>query len=348
MSSELIKRIETLLQQVDDEKQLLQNLNELTAEENSKRITLNQSKSISELIKDTSILDPDCSSKLIQTGFIGVDILCNGFMLAEMVVIGGRPSMGVDLFLRQMSLNISQLIPTLFISLDTNRSKFTTALISISSGINYGELLRNNYKTSDKQIIEEAIKDISKHKLWVNDDVNYNIADFRMLCEKHVQEDKVQVIFFDCLHLIRPGFRSRYKREVEVSFISSELKKIAKDLNVCIIVGSNLNRSSEYRSGLEGKRPVLSDLRDSGSIEQDADKVFLLHRPEYYHISEDFEGNSLLKVVEVLLVKNDYGALGEVKLKLIDTNSRYEDCIVLTDKKLQFPIERLNEIKPPF
>jgi replicative DNA helicase len=112
-------------------------------------------------------------------------------------------------------------------------------------------------------------------------------------------------------------------REQEVSIISRSLKGLAKELDIPIIALSQLNRGVEGRSGLEGKRPQLSDLRESGAIEQDADMVCFIHRPEYYHLTEDAQGNSLLGIAEIIVAKHRNGATGDVQLKFKNTYAKF-------------------------
>ncbi|HLP03963.1 MAG TPA: DnaB-like helicase C-terminal domain-containing protein, partial [Paludibacter sp.] len=125
----------------------------------------------------------------------------------------------------------------------------------------------------------------------------------------------VQCLIIDYLQLMNANGMSFGSREQEVSIISRSLKGLAKELDIPIIALSQLNRGVEGRSGLEGKRPQLSDLRESGAIEQDADMVCFIHRPEYYHLTEDAQGNSLIGIAEILIAKHRNGATADVQLK---------------------------------
>jgi replicative DNA helicase len=150
-----------------------------------------------------------------------------------------------------------------------------------------------------------------------------------------MSQQQIDVIIIDYLQLMAGPTETRGNREQEVSMISRSLKGIAKELNVPIIALSQLNRSVEMRSG--SKRPQLSDLRESGAIEQDADMVMFIHRPEKYGFIEDEEGNSLLGIAEIILAKHRNGALADIKLKFRDELAKFED---LEDDLIgDFPVE---------
>ena len=135
--------------------------------------------------------------------------------------------------------------------------------------------------------------------------------------------------------------RYRNSRELEIGYISRELKNIAKDNNVCVIASSQLSRAVESRGG--NKRPMLSDLRESGAIEQDADKVIFIHRPEYYGFLEDEEGNNLSGVAELLIAKNRNGRVGDVRLMVDKDFTRFKD-FELVNREFSLSNYRLGEL----
>jgi replicative DNA helicase len=148
------------------------------------------------------------------------------------------------------------------------------------------------------------------------------------LCSKArriVQEKGVQLILIDYMQLIQSEANKHVTRQEMIAEISRQLKLLAKDLKIPVIVLSQLNRNIESREGVDGKRPHLSDLRDSGSIEQDADLVMFIHRPEYYGYTVDKSGNDLRGIAQIIIAKHRKGALGQVDLKFTPQYSQFED-----------------------
>lgn len=350
MPGPLFNRIQTLLQTEIEETALLQQLHEILAEEELKQKQLIESQSIMELYiqSKSSFLSSDFNKRFIPTGFSNIDNIVDGFMPGEYVVVGARPGNSLNLFLLQLACNFSTKSPVLYISLNDMPATITARVLSLLSGIQTDQLLKQILNSIEKERLSKLELDLSALQLMVNTDSNSTITEFRLLCEKHVKENHTKVIFFDSIQSINPGFRSKNRREVEISYVNSELKRIARELDVCLIAGSHLSRTLEYRSGLEGKKPVLSDLRDSGSIEQEADKVFLLHRPDIYKITEDVMGNSLLGQLFVLLVKNEFGPLADFYLKYNENKTALVQMDYESSQLFNFDNDRLSEIKPPF
>ncbi|HPC26735.1 MAG TPA: DnaB-like helicase C-terminal domain-containing protein, partial [Paludibacteraceae bacterium] len=174
----------------------------------------------------------------------------------------------------------------------------------------------------------------------IDDTPSLSIFELRSKARRLVKEHHVQCIIIDYLQLMNASGMNFGSREQEVSTISRSLKGLAKELDIPIIALSQLNRSLEGRSGLEGKRPQLADLRESGAIEQDADVVCFIHRPEYYHITEDRDGNSLLGIAEIIIAKHRNGATDMIQLKF---KSEFAKFLNLDDFDAQEEI--LNEYK---
>ena len=143
-------------------------------------------------------------------------------------------------------------------------------------------------------------------------------------CRRLKQQHDIQMVFVDYLQLMSGGGDARGNREQEISQISRSLKALAKELNVPVLALSQLSRAVENRPG-QSKRPILSDLRESGAIEQDADIVMFIYRPEYYKLDEFEDGTSTRRVAEVIISKHRNGPTGEVRLKFIDTFARFEN-----------------------
>ena len=347
MAPSLNKRIENILRRSEDENEILLSLKQLLSEQDIQPKKIKESKIISELFFENYevIMNPNTNPKFIQTGFRNIDKMLGGFMLGEYVVIGARPAMGKSQLLVSLAINISKATPALFISLDLNEFRLTSKFIASLTGVELHNIFQMTFSEEEKVLINSAGDQFNRLNLIVNDWYGGTLLNFRVLCQKHIEENGVKVIIVDELQLMNPAYRYRNSRELEISSISKALKDIAKDFNVCVIAGSQLNRAIEGRTGIEGKRPQLSDLRESGAIEQDADKVIFLHRPEYYHITEDAQGNSLLGLVELIVAKNKIGPVGEVMIKRNHNFSSFVDCIHQDITEFNFSQERLNEIK---
>lgn len=250
---------------------------------------------------------------VIKTGFEDFDTAFGGFRLGEFVVIGGRPGMGKTQLLINLSLNISISIPVLYITLDLSESLLTNRFIASISGIPAHDIILERINEGQKDKLASLEHEFNRRHLFIYESNSNSIATLKTYCQHQIEMNEVKVIIFDYLQLI-----SHYKyhkfREQEVSHICMELKSIAKRNNVCIITSSQLSRSVENRLGSVGKHPLLSDLKDSGMIEQSADKVLFMHRPEYYKILEDDKGNCLKGVVEIIMAKNRIGAIGHIRL----------------------------------
>jgi len=234
-----------------------------------------------------------------------------GFGLGEFIVIGGRPAMGKTQLLVNLSLNISQIIPVLYFTFDLSEFLLTSRFISSVSGIPASKILQHDLTNEEKNKLSLVDSQLSKHKLFINDSYNNSLTAFKAHCQKQIEENGVKVIFVDYLQMMSSN-KYRNSRELEISYISRELKNITKDFNVCVIATSQLSRAVESRGG--SKYPHLSDLRESGAIEQDADKVIFIYRPEYYGFECDEEGNNSAGLTEIILAKNRNGSLGNIKL----------------------------------
>ena len=159
--------------------------------------------------------------------------------------------------------------------------------------------------------------------LYIDDTPGLSVFELRTKARRLVKEKKVQIIMIDYLQLMNATGMKFNSRQEEVSTISRSLKGLAKELNIPIIALSQLNRTVEGREGLEGKRPQMSDLRESGAIEQDADMIMFVHRPEYYHIFQDEKGNDLHGMAQIIIAKHRKGATGDVLLTFIGKYTRF-------------------------
>lgn len=278
-----------------------------------KQSIANKSKSISELVtKNLARLhDDNLKDNSILTGFTEFDRMFNGFRLGEFVVVGGRPAMGKTQLLINLAINISKTEPTLFFTLDSSAYFLTNRFISSASGISSNKILHQEFSEEEKNRLAQVEKQFEQHKLFLNDKCNISFADFKLHCEKQIQENGIKVIVIDYLQLMSSK-NNPAERELEVSFISEQLKGIAEEFNICVIASSQVSRTLETRRGT--KHPMLSDLHEYGTIEQNADKVIFIYRPEYYMIEKDEDGNDTTGIIEITLAKNRNGNLGSIKL----------------------------------
>lgn len=250
----------------------------------------------------------------IKSGFIDIDKMLGGFYLGEFTVIGGRPGMGKTQFLIDLALNISIEIPTLYFTFDLSPSELSSRFISTITGIPMPYLLQSRLSEENKSRLNLIKETLDKRQLFISHSDKKSINSLRSHCEKMVNEKGVKVILIDCLHNMSCT-TYRKDKEAEINYISDELKRIAKEYNVCLIASSQLDRVIECRDDRFGI-PQLSDLQDGGSIEQNADKVLLIFRPEYYNIVEDERGNSLENLAFIKVAKNKNGNLGSINLQI--------------------------------
>jgi len=276
-----------------------------------------------------------------KTGFSNFDNEFGGLNLGEYVIVGARPGMGKTTFLVNLALNVSTVAPVLFISLDLSEHMITARFISANTGIEINKILSNNLNTEEIAKILTVEKDFKDQKVFVNDVKNNSIFSLSKLCEEQIRENGIKVIIIDYIQMIDSN-KFKHNRDYEVGFISRELKNISKQFNVCVIASSQLNRSLESRGG--DKRPQLSDLRSSGSIEQDADKVIFIYRAEYYGLTEDEFGNPTNNIVEIIMAKNRTGHLESIKLLRDQKFTRFLDFSDFK-KDFNFNEDRLHETK---
>ena len=355
MTPDLQQKIENIINrnpQADD-KDIVFQLKQLLYETEVQNDVDKDAKNIVDLVVENirQLKEEADQSDMIKTGFDDFDSRFGGFRLGEYIVVGGRPAMGKTQFLVNLSLNISTTVPVLYVTLDLSESLLTSRFISSVSEIPIGNILQHDLSEVQKFILSGVDKEFSKHQLFIYADCNNSIAALKRHCQKQIRENGIRVIVVDYLQLIN-SYQHRKYRELEVSYISRELKNMAKEYNVCVIASSQLSRAVEYRGSIEGKRPQLSDLRESGAIEQDADKVLFIHRPEYYKILEDYQGNSLVNLAEIIVAKNRNGCLGDFYLSRDNNFTRFRNHNVKNEftfaSNRLFELEEEEEEKPPF
>ena len=209
-------------------------------------------------------------------------------------------------------------------SLEMSNVQLVQRLISMEAEIQGSKLRSGQLEEYEWQQLHSAIEKMSEAPIFIDDTPGINVFELRAKCRRLKMQHDIQLVIIDYLQLMTGGPESKSgNREQEISQISRSLKGLAKELNVPVIALSQLSRAVETRGGT--KRPQLSDLRESGAIEQDADIVSFIYRPEYYQILEDEEGQSLKGVSEIIIAKHRNGALKTVKLKFTDQFAKFSD-----------------------
>jgi replicative DNA helicase len=263
----------------------------------------------------------------VPSGFTALDRVTSGWQKSDLVIIAARPAMGKTAFVLSVLRNaaVDHNRPVAIFSLEMSSVQLVNRLISSEAELDSEKIKKGNLADYEwEQLVHKTAK-LSKAPLFVDDTPALSILELRAKCRKLKAQHDIQMIVIDYLQLMSGDSKSGGggNREQEIASISRSLKMIAKELEVPVIALSQLSRAVETRGG--DKRPQLSDLRESGAIEQDADMVMFLYRPEYYGINEDEEGNSTMGVGEVIIAKHRNGSLETVKLRFIGKYTRFTD-----------------------
>ena len=260
----------------------------------------------------------------VPTGFHDLDRLTSGWQPSDLIIIAARPSMGKTAFVLSMARNatIDFQKPVALFSLEMNDIQLVTRLIVSESGLDSLKIKNGDLTTNEWKHLEKSTVELSKAPLLIDDTPALSIFEFRSKARRLKAQHNIELIIIDYLQLMTGPSETRGNREQEVASISRALKAIAKELDVPIIALSQLNRSVETRGG--NKRPQLSDLRESGAIEQDADIVAFIHRPEYYGIKHDEDGNEYLPgTAELIVAKHRNGSVDDVLLRFEREKARF-------------------------
>ena len=273
-----------------------------------------------------SLKDKEDGLTGVPTGFAGIDRLTSGWQPSDLIILAARPGMGKTSFVLALARNAAMDFkkPVAIFSLEMSNLQLVQRLISLEAEIS-GSKLRNGQLENHEWIqLHKTIEIMSEAPIHIDDTPGINIFELRAKCRRLKMQHDIQMVIIDYLQLMSGGSdNQKGNREQEVSAISRALKGMAKELNVPVLALSQLSRAVEVRGGT--KRPQLSDLRESGSIEQDADMVGFIYRPEYYQILEDEEGQSLKGVAEIIIAKHRHGALDTIKLRFMDQFAKFSD-----------------------
>lgn len=263
----------------------------------------------------------------ISTGYNKLDEITSGWQSSDLVIIAGRPAMGKTSFALSLAKNISvdNKIPTAFFSLEMNNVQLVNRLISNVCEISGNKILNGQLNPDEWERLDKNLRKLTGAPLYIDDTPGLSVFELRTKARRLVREKGVKIIMIDYLQLMNANGMRFSSRQEEVSTISRSLKGLAKELDIPVLALSQLNRGLEGREGLEGKRPQLSDLRESGAIEQDADMVLFVHRPEYYRIFEDEHGHDLRGMAQIIIAKHRKGATGDVLLNFRGEFTRFQN-----------------------
>jgi replicative DNA helicase len=260
----------------------------------------------------------------VPTGFTELDKITNGWQKSDLLIIAARPAMGKTAFVLSMARNIAVDFkrPIAFFSLEMASIQLVNRLISSESGIPGDKLKKGQLDKSDWEHMHASLKQLGEAPIFIDDTAALSVFELRAKCRRLKAQHNIQMIVIDYLQLMTAGSSMKGNREQGISTISRSLKSLAKELEVPVIALSQLSRAVETRGG--NKRPMLSDLRESGAIEQDADMVMFLYRPEYYGIDVSDETNlPTAGLTELIVAKHRSGATGIVPLRFINTLAKF-------------------------
>ncbi len=264
----------------------------------------------------------------VPSGFTDLDRITGGWQPSDLVIIAARPAMGKTAFVLTCARNaaVDFKRPVVVFSLEMSSVQLVNRLISGETEIEQEKIRKGNLAEWEWQQLHSKIGTLTEAPLLIDDTPALNIFEFRAKCRRLKSQYDLQLIIIDYLQLMHgKGEGGGGNREQEIGSISRALKSVAKELNVPVLALSQLSRAVESRPGQNGKRPMLSDLRESGSIEQDADMVLFLYRPEYYGITEDEQGRSQAGIGEVIIAKHRNGETGIVPLRFIGKYVKFTD-----------------------
>lgn len=261
----------------------------------------------------------------IPSGYIDLDQMTLGWQNSDLIILAARPGMGKSAlmmaFARNASIEFGKVLA--IFSMEMSGEQLANRLISTETEIDNRNLRSGRLSEDDMGRINDKLLKIYNIPILIDDTPALTIFELQNKARQLKSEYEIEMILIDYMQLMSGMDKRGANREQEISQISRGIKAIAKELDIPIIALSQLNRAVETRGG--AKRPALSDLRESGAIEADADIVIFLYRPEYYGITEDESGNDLKQYSELIIAKHRNGALGTVSLRFIDRFTKFED-----------------------
>ena len=279
---------------------------------------------VAKTLKDLeSLTGNDTGVTGVATGFTNLDQMTSGFHGSELIIVAARPAMGKTAFTLSMARNaaVKYGVPVAFFSLEMGATQLVQRLLCGEAEIDAQKMRTGRMEQREWQQLHSRIGALSKAPIYIDDTPALSIMDLRAKGRRLKAEKDIGMIIIDYLQLMQGNVKAGGNREQEIAGISRSLKELAKELDVPIIALSQLSRAVETRGG--DKKPMLSDLRESGSIEQDADMVMFLYRPEYYGLTTYEDGSSTQGVAEVIIAKQRSGPVGDVRLRFINQFAKF-------------------------
>ena len=261
----------------------------------------------------------------VPSGFTDLDKVTSGWQRSDLVIVAARPGMGKTAFVLSMARNIAVDFnrPLAVFSLEMPSVQLVLRLIASETGITSESIKKGNLKDHEWAQLHQNVEKLAKAPIFIDDTPALSIFELRAKCRRLKSQYDIQMVVIDYLQLMTAGGDSRGNREQEISQISRSLKSLAKELNVPVIALSQLSRAVETRGG--DKKPQLSDLRESGAIEQDADMVVFLYRPQYYKIETFEDGSPTDGIGQVIIAKHRNGSLEEINLRFIGQLAKFDN-----------------------
>jgi replicative DNA helicase len=261
----------------------------------------------------------------MATGYHELDGLTCGLQDGEMIIIAGRPSMGKTSLALNMAEHIGMIekLPVAIFSLETGRQQLAERFLCSKSKIDAQKIRKGMLDTEHYEALRDACGEMSEAPIYIDDTSSLTPLELRAKARRLKSQRDIRCIMVDYLQLMHLGTSKVESRQQEITTISRYLKALARELNIPVVVLSQLNRAPE---GREGHRPRMSDLRESGSIEQDADVVILLHREDYYHRSEGEKDYKPDNTAELIIAKQRNGPTGTVPLRFMERYTRFENA----------------------
>ncbi|MCQ2249821.1 MAG: replicative DNA helicase [Bacteroidales bacterium] len=289
-----------------------------------------QTQAMNDVIKESIAQIEEASKRTdglsgVPSGFTSLDRITQGWQKSDMVVIAARPAMGKTAFILSMARNmtVNHKVPVLIFSLEMSAVQLVNRLIVSETELSSEKIRTGKLEDHEWIQLETKVKNLQDAPLFIDDTAAISLFELRSKCIRMKLQHNIGMVMIDYLQLMSGPPEVRGNREQEVSTISRGIKQLAKELNVPIIALSQLSRSTVSRGG--DNRPQLNDLRDSGAIEQDADIVCFIHRPQYYGILQDAEGNSTEGLGQVIIAKHRNGATCDVNLHFRAEFARFEE-----------------------
>lgn len=247
----------------------------------------------------------------LKTGFRDLDKKTAGFQKGDLIIIGARPAMGKTTFAQNLTYNIATINKkgVLFFSMEMAANEIIDRMISDVSGVDNWKMRTGNLTDEEFQKIGDAMDEMDGLPIYVDDTSSMTIVELRNKARRAMHDHDIGIVVVDYLQLIQGSDRYKGNRVQEVTEISRGLKILARELEIPVVALAQLSRNV---TGRDDPRPVLSDLRESGSIEQDADLVMFLHRPDYYKQNDDNYEET--HITELLVAKHRHGAVGKIEL----------------------------------